>query len=392
MPLTLPPMKFQQHPSFDEIPAQAWNTLLGAQDRPTPFLRWEFLHALEATGCTTGETGWQPLPITVTNNAGELVAAAPLYAKGHSYGEYVFDWAWADAYERAGYRYFPKLLIASPFSPIPGTRLLATDALARDTLLSGISTFLETAQCSSAHILFPESQELNAARAQDWLVREAIQFHWQNLGFHNFDDYLASLTQPKRKKVKAERRKVREAGIECTVKSGRSITEADWAFFFECYRQTYDEHRSTPYLNLDFFLSIAESMPETLALCIASRHETPIASALLMHEHGVAYGRYWGAIERVDCLHFEVAYYTPIEWAIGMQFKRFEGGAQGAHKLARGFTPVKTYSAHLLREPRYREAIRRYLERESQGIAQAVEELEQRSPLRPEQRLILPTG
>ncbi len=383
-------MRFQQHPSFDEIPAQAWNTLLNRQDRPTPFLRWEFLRALEVTGCTKGDTGWQPLPVTVTDDTGELVAAAPLYAKGHSYGEYVFDWAWADAYERAGLRYFPKLLIASPFSPIPGARLLAANPQARNTLLLGLSALVASTQCSSAHLLFPDTEDLHAAQAQDWLIRESIQFHWHNLGFGDFDDYLASLTQPKRKKVKAERRKVREAGIQCSVKAGRAITEADWAFFFECYRRTYEEHHATPYLNLDFFLTIAESMPDTLALCIAQREATPIASALLMHDNGVAYGRYWGAVERVDCLHFEVAYYTPIEWAIRMRFTRFEGGAQGAHKLARGFTPVKTYSAHFLREPRFREAIRRYLERESEGIAQTVEELEQRSPFRPDQRLVLP--
>lgn len=384
-------MPFQQHPSFEEIPAEAWNALLDRQEQPTPFLRWEFLHALEASGCTTSDTGWQPLPITVTDERGELVAAAPLYAKGHSYGEYVFDWAWADAYERAGHRYFPKLLIASPFSPIPGTRLLATDEASRNALLEGVKDLLHATGCSSAHMLFPTSQDLDSAQHQGWLTRESIQFHWHNLGFRDFDDYLQSLTQPKRKKIKAERRKVREAGITCQIKTGTEIKEADLAFFAECYRRTYDEHLSTPYLNLDFFLRLAETMPESLALCIASRDNTPIASALLMHTNGVAYGRYWGAMERVDCLHFEVAYYTPIDWAIQKQFKRFEGGAQGAHKLARGFTPVKTTSTHYLVDPRFREAVSRFLERESQGIAQTVEELEQRSPFKPDQALILPT-
>ncbi len=384
-------MPFQQHPSFEEIPAQAWNDLLDRQDHPTPFLRWEFLHALEATGCTTSETGWQPLPITVTDESGTLIAAAPLYAKGHSYGEYVFDWAWADAYERAGRRYFPKLLIASPFSPIPGTRLLAASDAARDELVHGIEALLDATQCSSAHILFPDTKDLDSTQSRGWLTRQAIQFHWHNLGFRDFDDYLASLTQPKRKKIKAERRKVREAGIECEIKTGSALTDDDWAFFFECYRQTYDEHLATPYLNLEFFLRLAHAMPERLALCIATRSGTPIASALLLHDRGVAYGRYWGALERVDCLHFEVAYYTPIDWAIRNQITRFEGGAQGAHKLARGFTPVKTYSAHYLSEPRFREAVSRFLERESQGIAQAVEELESRTPFKPDQRLVLPT-
>ncbi len=384
-------MPFQQHPSFEEISAQAWNALLDQQDHPTPFLRWEFLHALEASGCTTSETGWQPLPVTVTDDHGTLIAAAPLYAKGHSYGEYVFDWAWADAYERAGFRYFPKLLIASPFSPIPGTRLLAASDTARDELLHGLEALLDATQCSSAHILFPDAKDLDSAQSKGWLTRQAIQFHWHNPGFRDFDDYLASLTQPKRKKIKAERRKVREAGVKCAVKTGGEITEQDLAFFFECYRQTYDEHLSSPYLSLEFFLRLASVMKNQLALCIATRQDKPIASALLLHDHGVAYGRYWGALERIDCLHFEVAYYTPIDWAIRHQIARFEGGAQGAHKLARGFIPVTTHSAHYLREPRFREAVSRFLERESQGIAQAVEELESRTPFKPEQRLVLPT-
>lgn len=368
--------------SFSDLDSTEWNTLLRSQANPTPFLDHRFLLALEQSGCTTSETGWQPLPITVRDDQGTLLAAAPLYAKGHSYGEYVFDWAWADAYERAGLRYFPKLLIASPFSPIPGARLIAKDTAAQAALITAIAAEVRRAGVSSAHVLFADAREIATLDEAGWLIRENVQFHWMNQGYDTFDDYLAALTQPKRKKIKAERRKVREAGVATELKAGADITESDWMFFYRCYERTYHEHRSTPYLSLAFFLQAAASMPDVFVMCIASRDEQPIASSLLMQSDGVLYGRYWGAIERVDCLHFEVAYYTPIEWAINNRLKRFEGGAQGEHKLARGFEPVKTASAHWLDHPEFKGAVARYLARESQGIEQYVNELEMRSPVR----------
>ena len=366
-------------------------------------LRWEFLAGLEQTGCTTGKTGWQPLPLLVRDDSGALVGAAPLYAKGHSYGEYVFDWAWADAYQRAGLEYFPKLLVALPFSPIPSARLLTHPSLRgaeggrtslrgaegdvaihdiKQQLLTAIQSQAQSTGVSSAHILFPDDQDLGALKSAGWLIRENVQFHWQNPGYRSFEDYLAALTQPKRKKIKAERRKVREANVSTRMIHGAEITQSELAFFYQCYERTYFEHRSTPYINLQFFEHLRTHMPENLLLCIAQREGHPIAASFFMHGNGVLYGRYWGAIERVDCLHFEVAYYAPIEWAIEKKIQRFEGGAQGEHKLARGFEPVKTYSGHWLREPAFYDAVARYLARESQGIEAYVNELEARNPVR----------
>jgi uncharacterized protein len=403
--------------SYAEVDREAWNALLSNSPTACPMLRWEFLAGLESTGCTTGDNGWQPLPLTVRDSKGQLIGAAPLYAKGHSYGEYVFDWAWADAYERAGLRYFPKLLVASPFSPIPGTRLLASGSPRaggprdddfspssraarypepteggreggvaihdiKQTLIAAIQSQAESSGLSSAHILFPDADDLAACKEAGWLIRENVQFHWQNPGFATFDDYLGALTQPKRKKINAERRKVRDAGVTTRMVAGHEISPDDLQFFYQCYERNYHEHRSTPYMNLAFFEYLLAHMPKHLLLCIAQREGQPIAASFLMHADRVLYGRYWGALERVDCLHFEVSYYAPIAWAIQHGIIRFEGGAQGEHKLARGFSPVKTYSAHWLREPAFQDAVARYLARESNGIEAYVNELEARSPVR----------
>lgn len=374
--------------SFFEINQNEWNDLLVTQASPTPTLSWDFLSGLEQTGCTIGNTGWQPMPLALRDDRGKMIGAAPLYTKGHSYGEYVFDWAWADAYERAGLRYFPKLLVASPFSPIPGTRLITAASTKEEmlrvkrSLLKSICNHANTNGFSSAHILFPDEQDLVALRASDWLIRENVQFHWFNRAYGNFEDYLAALTQPKRKKIKAERRKVHDASVTVNMVSGEEIRDSDLEFFYQCYERTYHEHRSTPYMNLAFFKHLRNAMPQSLLLGIAEREGRPIAASFFMQNNGVLYGRYWGALERVDCLHFEVAYYAPIEWAIAHGIKRFEGGAQGEHKLARGFEPVKTYSGHWLREPAFYDAVARYLERESKGIEAYVNELEGRNPVR----------
>jgi uncharacterized protein len=368
--------------SYSEIDRDEWNALLGELSTACPMLRWEFLSGLEQTGCTTAESGWQPIPLTVRDNHGKLVGAAPLYVKGHSYGEYVFDWAWADAYQRAGLDYFPKLLVAIPFSPIPGVRLLAKSAEIKSELIAALQTQVESAGLSSAHVLFPDDADLSELKSAGWLIRENVQFHWHNPGYGSFDDYLAALTQPKRKKVKAERRKVREAKVSTRMIEGPEITPGELAFFYQCYERTYLEHRSTPYMSLEFFEHLRRFMPENIVICIAQREGRPIAASFFMRGDAVLYGRYWGATERVDCLHFEVAYYAPIEWAIGQGILRFEGGAQGEHKLARGFEPVKTYSAHWLTEPRFKDAVARYLERESHGIEAYVNELEARNPVR----------
>jgi len=377
-------MKVRLLGGYDEVQAPRWNSLLNQQPQASPVLRHEFLSGLVQTGCTTGDTGWQALPLVAYDEADRLIGAAPLYVKGHSYGEYVFDWAWADAYQRAGLDYFPKLLVASPFSPIPGSRLMSApsaDQAIKSALLDAIQGQVSSLGLSSAHILFPDDEDVRAMRASGWLVRENVQFHWHNPGYGSFDDYLGALTQPKRKKIKAERRKVRDAGVTCRMVAGPEITQDELAFFYRCYARTYGEHHSTPYMSLDFFQHLQASMPECLALCLAERAGRPIAASFFMHDAGVLYGRYWGAIERVDCLHFEVAYYGPIEWAIARGIRRFEGGAQGEHKLARGFEPVKTYSGHWLAQPAFYDAVARYLERETQGVEAYINELEARNPV-----------
>lgn len=337
-----------------------------------------------------GETGWEPRFIAVyREGAGSakpgdapLVAAAPLYLKAHSYGEYVFDWAWADAYQRHGLEYYPKGLVAVPFTPVPGARLLARDEPAREVLARTLTTLADSAQVSSVHVLFPQPVDREALLAQGWLLRRGVQFHWRNPGYAGFEDYLAHLAQPKRKKIRAERRKVREAGVTTTVLEGREIQDSDWVFFNRCYRHTYALHHSTPYLNLDFFRRLGESLPEHVMMVRAERNGQAIAASLLLHDQQALYGRYWGALDPVDCLHFEVSYYTPIEWAIARGIGRFEGGAQGEHKMARGFLPVETHSLHRLAHPGFGDAVARFLARESGGIDAYLDELAERRPLR----------
>ncbi len=365
---------------LSEIGPARWNALV-ARGSSNPFVRYEFLHTLHATGCASERTGWEPDYLTLWEGA-ELRAAAPMYRKHHSYGEYVFDWAWADAHQRHGIEYYPKWLVAVPFTPVPGPRLLASDERAADALAQAMQRHAENSGLSSVHTLFlPEADALRLASLGQ-MTRRAVQFHWFNRGYATFDDYLAALTQPKRKKVRAERRKVAEAGVTFERKVGTGITEADWAFFARCYARTYAAHHSTPYLTRAFFLELARAMPETLLLVIAKSGHRPIASALALFDDRRLYGRYWGAVETVPCLHFETSYYQMIEFAIERRLAVFEGGAQGEHKLARGFEPVTTFSSHWLSHPAFNEAVQRYLAREHGGIEAYVDELNERSALK----------
>jgi predicted N-acyltransferase len=320
------------------------------------------------------------------HRGGELAAAAPLYAKDHSYGEYVFDWSWAEAYERHGLAYYPKWLVAVPFTPVPGTRLLARDEQARVVLAGALMDHARESGLSSLHVLLAPPRDIDALASAGMLVRDGVQFHWRNAGYTSFEDFLAQLAQPKRKKIRAERRKVREAGVVLERRLGREITEADWRFFFRCYLNTYRDHFSSPYLNLDFFLHIAESMPGNLMMVLARRDGTPIASALgvfdTQHREPRLYGRYWGAVERIDCLHFECCYYQMIEFAIERKLAWFEGGAQGEHKVARGLDPVPTRSAHWLAHPAMMEAVARFVERERAGVSAAIDELNEHRAFR----------
>ncbi|MEZ5650468.1 MAG: GNAT family N-acetyltransferase [Burkholderiaceae bacterium] len=368
---------------LSEIEPRAWNDLLPANPGAV-FMRHEWLQALEASGCVGEGTGWQPLHLLLENAQGELLAATPLYAKSHSYGEYVFDWAWADAYRRHGLDYYPKLLSAVPFTPVAGPRLLARDDALRTALARLLAEQAARANLSSLHVLFPDRDGLRALADAGFLIRHGVQFHWCNDGYADFDAFLASLSQPKRKKIRAERRKVADAGVRCERRIGAEITAADWRLFIACYDTTYAEHHSTPYLNLAFFESVAQVMPEAFVMNIALLGDQPIACSLLVREHDRLFGRYWGARRFVSQLHFELAYYQSIETAIALGIGVIEGGAQGEHKMARGFLPVQTSSAHLLTEPAFADAVDRHLARERGMIDAYLDELTERSPFKPE--------
>ena len=388
-PARPPRLRLQIHDDPGRIDAAAWDALLAASPAPTPFLRHAFLAALHTSGSACAATGWQPVFMTLTaeNDAGVLRAGAALYLKSHSYGEYVFDWAWADAWERAGQRYYPKLLGAVPFTPVPGSRLLARDAEARAALLAAIEAFARDQGMSSAHLLFLDEADRAAAAAQGWLLREGVQFHWTNRQpepYADFADFLAHLSRDKRKKIAQERRYVREAGIAFDVRRGAEIAEADWDFFARCYDNTYREHRSTPYLSRAFWAEMARAMPEHWLMFVARRGPERVAASLIAidTERRVAYGRYWGCTEPVAHLHFAACYHEPLDWCVRERFLRFEGGAQGEHKMARGLLPVTTTSAHWLRHPGFADAVARFLERETAGVEAYVGELRERNPFR----------
>lgn len=376
-------MNYRTHivSSLSEIGEQAWDGLLALQEEANPFLSYAFLHALHESGSAAPETGWQPQYIALYDGA-TLAAALPLYVKGHSYGEYVFDWAWADAYQRHGLDYYPKLLAAVPFTPVAGPRLLAVDDAARAALIAVLKATQRATEVSSTHILFPPEEHARQLQDAGFMLRSGVQFHWLNPGYANFDDFLATLEQKKRKNIRAERRKVREAGVTLRRVRGVDATDADWKLFNRCYRHTYAAHHSTPYLNLDFFRRIGRTMPDNILLVIAEREGRPIASSLVIHSADTLYGRYWGELEHVPCLHFEAAYYQPLEFCIEQGIKTFEGGAQGEHKMARGFLPTRTFSAHWLAHPSFADAIERFLEREAGGIDDYICELNERNPFK----------
>jgi predicted N-acyltransferase len=367
--------------SLSEIGKEAWDGLLAQQAEANPFLSYAFLHALHESGSASPDTGWQPQYIALYDGD-TLAAALPLYVKGHSYGEYVFDWAWADAYQRHGLDYYPKLLAAVPFTPVAGPRLLAVDADARSALIQVLLATQRATEVSSTHILFPP--EAHARQLQDagFMLRSGVQFHWLNPGYASFDEFLGTLEQKKRKNIRAERRKVLDAGVTMRRVRGREVQDADWKLFNRCYRHTYAAHYSTPYLNLDFFRRLGSTMPDNILLVIAEREGRPIAASLVIHDADTLYGRYWGELEHVPCLHFEAAYYQPLEFCIEHGIKTFEGGAQGEHKMARGFLPTRTFSAHWLAHPSFADAIERFLEREAGGIDDYMNELNERNPFK----------
>ena len=358
--------------SLAAVDPQEWNALAGGQ----PFVRHEFLSALIDTGCAAAGSGWLPR-FLLRYRAGALAGAMPLFAKSHSYGEYVFDWAWADAHERHGIEYYPKLLCAVPFTPVRGSRILGGD---KEVL---IEAALQLARGSSSlHVLFPPDQEAALLEAQGMMLRRTVQFHWRNRGYADFDGFLMALSHRKRKNIRQERRRVREAGVAFRWLEGAAIERRHWEYFSRCYRGTYAAHRSSPYLNLEFFLRLGALLPQHTALLLAERDGRPVAAALFLRDSSRLYGRYWGATEHIPLLHFECCYYQAIEYAIARRLEVFEGGAQGEHKLFRGLMPVETLSAHWLAHPQFARAVENFLEREGAGIARYVDELNEHSPFK----------
>ena len=364
----------------------AWDALLRRQAAPTPFMRHAYLHALHASGSAVADTGWLPQFVVLEDAAG-LQAACALYLKSHSWGEYVFDWAWADAYRRHGLRYYPKLLGAVPFTPVPGSRLLAAGDVWRDRLVAAINALAHRARLSSAHVLFVDAADRAAFERAGWLLRSGVQFHWMQDPRHpvaDFAELLARLQRDKRKKIQQEQRRVADAGVAFTVHEGAAIDASLWDFFHHCYTLTYAAHHSTPYLNRDFFARMAQSMPEHWVMFVARRAGAPIAASLIAVDRATrtAWGRYWGAVETVSCLHFDACYYRPLAWCLANGIDRFEGGAQGEHKMNRGLLPVATASAHWLRDDRFASAVADFLAAEGRGVDDYVDELRERSPFK----------
>jgi uncharacterized protein len=374
-------MQIEVVDSLGAVSPQEWNALVAATGGNV-FLTHAYLHSLQTSGCVGGRTGWLPRHLLARDASGLLVGALPLYLKTHSYGEYVFDWAWADAYRRAGGEYYPKLLSAVPFTPCTGPRVLAADDDTAMMLMKGAMAFAEQSGVSSLHVLFPPEREAWFWQKAGLMLRQGVQFHWENQGFKDFDAMLATMTHDKRKRIKQDRRYVADAGLTWRVSRGAAITEADWAFFYRCYEGTYRAHMSTPYLSLDFFAGIGVQSGDATVLFIGERDGAPLCASLCAASGESVFGRYWGTLEPVKSLHFEACYYQPIEWCIAHGFKRFEGGAQGAHKLARGLLPTATHSAHWLADPKFSDAVNDFLARETVGVAHTLEELGESSPFK----------
>ncbi|MEI9853064.1 MAG: GNAT family N-acetyltransferase [Sphingomonas sp.] len=363
------------------IPAAQWDACAGSAN---PFVSHAFLSTLEKSGSATGATGWQPVPIVVDGADGAPAAIAPAYAKSHSQGEYVFDHGWADAWERAGGSYYPKLQVAVPFTPVPGPRLLLRDAggeAPASSLIAAIEAVTQRSELSSAHVTFVEEDQLAWFEAAGWLVRSGTQFHWLNEDYRSFEDFLSALASRKRKAIRRERSGAVE-GLTIRHLSGAEISEAHWDAFWTFYQDTGSRKWGRPYLTRRFFSMLGEAMADKVLLIFAERNGRPIAGALNLIGADALYGRYWGCTEEVPFLHFELCYYQAIEAAIARGLGRVEAGAQGEHKLARGYRPVTTWSAHYLPDPGFRRAVADFLERERLGVMREQEYLGEMMPFK----------
>lgn len=374
--ISTPHFTASQIDSLTAISPDEWNALTAGN----PLLSHEFLLAMEQSDCVGPGTAWQPCHLLLRaadadaddGDAGRLLGALPLYLKADSRGEFVFDWSWADAYERAGLPYYPKLVSAVPFTPANGERLLIADEGRRDeiaaALIAATLEFARNAGISSWHVLFPREYERTAFAAAGMLERKGCQFHWRNDGYRDFDDFLSRFSSAKRKKARRERRRIAEAGIEFEHLPGDALSAGDWDAIYGFYQQTFHRRGHAPYLNRDFFDRIVESMPQNLLVIVARHDRVPIAAAICFRSADALYGRYWGSAADFHSLHFETCYYQGIEYCIREGLALFEPGTQGEHKISRGFSPTPTWSFHWLREPGFHNAVQSYLERESSHV------------------------
>jgi len=373
-------MHVRFHPRLDEIAADAWNALLPDDN---PFVDHAFLAGLEQHGCVAPAQGWQPYHLGIYDGD-RLIAAAPLYLKGNSHGEFVFDWSWASAYARNGLPYYPKLLCAVPYSPVTGPRLLVgrgADAPAlRERLIAAMRGEAQRLGLSSAHLNFAIDAEVAPFDGSDWLPRFDWQFHWHNAGWRDFDGFLAALNHRKRKNIRQERARVARAGVACEIRHGDELDDDEWEMLHEFYLATFDDKGNFPALTLDFFRHLGRTMPRRVLGVLCRRGDKLIAGALLLRSSMTLYGRYWGCAEQVEGLHFEACYYQGIDYCLREGLQRFEPGAQGEHKLARGFLPTKTHSFHWIADARFRAAIADALANERRALREYREELLEHSP------------
>jgi len=369
--------------AIKQIQRDEWNALAGVEN---PFVRYEFLAALEANHCVGERYGWIPQHITLRDNTGKLIGAVPLYIKDNSYGEFVFDWGWADAYHRSGINYYPKLVVATPYTPATGPRLLVDPghdyAAVADTLIKTSLQHAQKLQVSSLHWLFTNSRDTHQLKQHDFMIRLGCQFHWTNQGYQNFDQYLQTLSRNKRRNIIRERRHVTDADVKLEVLDGHQATEQHWQIFHRYYESTFMKLGGYATLSQQFFQEVSQTMADSIMLVMAKMDKQYIAAALSFRGSDTLYGRHWGCEKDINSLHFEACYYQGIEYCITRGIQRFEPGAQGEHKIARGFLPTPTYSAHWIAHPQFREAIREFLNRETKGMQHYINELAEHSPFK----------
>jgi predicted N-acyltransferase len=376
-------MEVKSLASIDALSGDDWNALSGSDN---PFLRHEFLAALERNACVGEQHGWLPRHLAAFDDKGQLLGAVPLYVKDNSYGEFVFDWSWADAYPHHGLAYYPKSVVAVPYTPATGPRILTRDTEQREAiagqLIGAARDWSESEGLSSLHWLFTNAQDTQRLKQQGLLLRLGCQFHWQNQGYRDFQDYLSCFNSRKRKKVRRERRYVEEAGIDIRVVHANEATELELKIMYDFYRTTFDKKWGHATLTLDFFREISDTMGDQLIFVIARKNANIVAGSICLRSRDTLYGRHWGCYEDYHSLHFEACYYQGIDYCIDHGLKYFEPGAQGEHKISRGFLPNPTWSAHWIRHEGFRDIIARFLEQETAAMVDYIKELSERSPFK----------